>query len=92
MSIQVVFNNQVVFDVGAGENVLVPFSEDERAKAFYALTGALAVLSGVTPLYQSAATEAGWDGHCSEIEQHPAARKGGVVVPLRGQRAGPAGD
>lgn len=42
--------NGVVLDVAAGrENVLVPQMEAERAEAFHALVGALALLAGIVP-------------------------------------------
>jgi hypothetical protein len=87
MALQVVFNNQILFDTGSDENVLVPFDEDERARAFYALTSALAVLSGVTPPYSSDAMATEMDAHCEGTGRYPPDHIGGVVVPLRARRA-----
>lgn len=87
MGLDVILDGETIFSVGNGENVLVPFDEDERAKAFHALSGALAVLCGVTPPNQSAATASATDQYCSETAQYPDARTAGVVVPLRAPQA-----
>ncbi|TPL02928.1 hypothetical protein FJ938_18930 [Mesorhizobium sp. B2-4-14] len=89
MSLRVLFGNQVLFDAGDGENVLVPFDEDERAKAFHALTGALAILSGVTPQCLPVATASATVEHFAETERCQSDHTGGVVVPLRAQSADP---
>lgn len=69
-----------VLDVGQGEGVLLPLDPVERAAAFEALTGALAMLAGVT---RPGAT-GGETDRCSRAnprsDRH---RKSGVVVPLR---------
>jgi hypothetical protein len=83
MSIKIVMNGETIFSTDSGENVLVPFDEDERAKAFHALSGALAVLCGVMPLCQSSSTASVTDQYCSETEQCQGAQSTGVVVPLR---------
>ncbi|GJD37742.1 hypothetical protein OICFNHDK_0180 [Methylobacterium bullatum] len=41
--------NGAVLDVGIEDNVLLPLDTDERAAAFEALSGALALLAGITP-------------------------------------------
>lgn len=83
MSIEIVMNGETIFSNAGGEYVLVPFDEDERAKAFNALSGALAVLCGVKPLDQSDATAADPDQYCSRNERYQAVQSTGVVVPLR---------
>ncbi len=87
MTIQVLLGNDVIFSTGDGENVLVPFDENERAKAFYALSGALALLCGATPLYPDDATAVETDARYAESAQCLPGHTGGVVVPLRAQPA-----
>ncbi|MFD0988221.1 hypothetical protein [Methyloligella solikamskensis] len=87
MTLQVTFNGQILFEDSNEENVLVPYDDGERANAFYALTNALAILSGVTPRCSRDATEDATDEHCSGSEPNPVDHKDGVVVPLRGRQA-----
>lgn len=87
MGLQVIFKDQVLFDAGDGGNVLVPFDEAERAKVFYALTGALTVLSGVKPLSPSDATATETDARYGGSGRYQSDRTGGVVVPLRARQA-----
>jgi hypothetical protein len=89
MALRVTFNDQTIFRSDDGGNVLAPSDKDERAKAFHALTGALAILAGVTPLSLRPSIEAVKDQHSEETPQYPAAQTGGVVVPLRGRRDNP---
>lgn len=42
-------DDDLVLDIGLGENALLPTAEDERTKAFRALSGALALLCGLSP-------------------------------------------
>lgn len=53
MTVQVLIGQEVIFSTSDGENALVPLDESERAKAFHALTSALAILCGVTVPEQS---------------------------------------
>jgi len=92
MALSVTLNDQVIFHVADGQSVLVPFDEDERTKAFHALTGALAVLAGITPLCQSYATEGAKDECLAENAQYPGGHRSGVVVPLRARQADQASD
>jgi hypothetical protein len=62
--------------------VLAPLDRNERALAFQALTGALALLAGVTPPSSSAATEAAMDESISATPQYCDHHKSGVVVHL----------
>jgi hypothetical protein len=62
--------------------VLAPLDRSERALAFQALTGALALLAGVTPLSSSAATEASMDESISATPQYCDHHTSGVVVHL----------
>jgi hypothetical protein len=89
MTIQVLMGQEVIFSTGDGENVLVPFDESERAKAFYALSGALALLCGATPLYPHDAKATGSDEHSAESGQYQSGHTGGVVLPLRARPADP---
>jgi hypothetical protein len=73
-----------LLEVGAGQNVLIPTDEGERAAAFKVLTDALALLAGVMPPESPAATEDEPDERCAGNARYPIARTDGVVVPLRG--------
>lgn len=67
-------DGDVVFDPN-GENVLVPFDEDERAATFWALTNALAVLSGIDREQNSKRTKAGVVLHLATQSEEKATRK-----------------
>lgn len=69
-----------VLDVGPGDGVLLPLDDNERAEAFEALTGALALLAGV----RRPDAREGERVQCSPAtEQSDDPRRRGVVVPLR---------
>lgn len=88
MSIQVTIDGHVAFDASSqSDKILVPFDEAERAAVFAALTGALAHLCGIKPLYRSDATAVGKDEHCAETEQCQSDHTGGVVVHLAARQA-----
>lgn len=80
----------VLLDTGDGENALVPHGENERAQAFAALMGALALLSGITQPASSSATAGGTDARSQGTARCPSAHTSGVVVRLSEQPARPA--
>lgn len=62
------------------DSALLPMDEGERAQAFTALTGALALLARVK---LPDATEGGEDRRCPATERSGDLHRSGVVVPLR---------
>lgn len=88
MRVRIEAGMSVLLDIDdEGENVLLPLDEDERAKAFKALTGALALLGGIRPLASSAAKASATGERSTGSEQCPSGRRGGDLVHLSERRA-----
>lgn len=79
----------ILLDFGL-EDALLPLDIEERAQAFEALTGALALLAGVRPPKSASATEGVTDPHPSKSERCLCGHKDGDVVLLAERRAGGA--
>lgn len=86
-TIIVVHGGETLLEVNE-KNALAPLEEGERALVFQALTGALALLAGVT-LPASGATATGMDAHCASTERCPEDRTTGNVVRLATRRGSP---
>lgn len=88
MRVTIKSSDGIVLDYEGGEaNVLVPQNTGERAGAFHALVGALALLAGVMPQASSGATEAARDEHSGANERCQDGHSSGVVLRLVTQPA-----
>lgn len=79
MRVRVTGPDGTIFECGP-DSALLPTDEDERAQAFSALTGALALLARIR---LPDATEGDGDRCCSATERSADHHRSGVVVPLR---------
>lgn len=89
MTLRVLFHDQLLFEAGTGEGMLVPFDEGHRALAVQALASALAALSGIKPRNRSEGVEVEFGPRCPR----PAPETdNGVVVLLREMPSSLRGD
>jgi hypothetical protein len=65
-------DDDMVLDVGLGQNVLLPAAEDERVEAFQVLSNALALLCGLNPERLSAVKAGDPKDSPEDSEQCPA--------------------
>lgn len=85
MRVRVTGPNGTVLECGS-DSALLPTEEGERAQAFSALSGALALLAGIKQSESSASKEDGTGSRCVETEQCHSDRKDGAVVHLAERR------